>query len=904
MKKLLLSILVLLIGFTNAFATHNRAGEITYEYIGTPALPYKYRITVTTYTKFIIGASNTDRCDLVVYFGDGDSAVAPRVNGPSFDCPTADGVMIATATRLNIYKTEHNYAGPFNYIITVEDPNRNSGICNIPDSDNSSFFLRSELIINNFLGPNTSPTLLNPPIDDACVGVCFEHNPGAYDVDGDSLSYSLTSCYANGAPIALWTYPPGMGSGSIDPFKGDLVWCSPPMICQYNVAILIKEYRLLPGTTIRYYIGSVLRDMQITVGSCSNTAPQINNLNDTCVVAGTNLNFVVNASDAEASLLTLSATGGPFLSSPVATFSTTSGIGTASGVFNWTPGCQQVQLIPYLVTFKATDGHPTTPLVNFESVFIRVIAPPITGLTATPSGSSIVLNWNYPLCDTVGSNPLKKFYIYRKNICDPWQPGPCETGVPSYTGYTLIGTTNYSVTTFTDNNGGAGLTNGVDYSYIVVAAYVDGSQSIASLNVCAKLVRDVPIITNVSVVSTGSNDSIWTHWIKPIATSTNLDTIVNPPPYEYRLMRATGFNPPAAAFTLETTYTYASYWQMTDTGFVSSALNTQGAPYTYRVDFYSNSLLKGSTQTASSVFLSSTPADKKVNLTWQEFVPWDNYMYHIYRETSPGSAVFSLIDSTITQSYTDTALLNEVEYCYKILSIGEYSDTTLPRPFRNYSQVKCETPVDLVPPCQPIFNIVTDCDILQNVITWVNPNTYCSDDAVQINIYFSPTVDDPLQLIYSTTDMSMTSYTLPIYLFEGVPSIAGCYAVTAVDSAISPNESPIINKICIDNCPQYELPNVFTPNGDGKNDLFTPLPDYRYVKDVDIKIYDRWGLLMFETDNPDVLWDGKNRDTKKECPDGVYFYICTVNEIRVTGIKPRLLKGFVHLIKEGSNPDN
>jgi len=911
MKKLLLSIFILLIGFSNAFATHNRAGEITYKYIGTPTTPYKYEITITTYTKWV-GTSGTDKCELYVHFGDGDTAIAPRINGSSINCPSAaDGVLITPDTRYNVYRTTHNYAGPGNYFITMEDRNRNSGICNIPDSDNQSFFLRSELVISPFLGQNDSPTLLNKPIDDACVGVCFEHNPGAFDADGDSLHYSMSVCYANGSPLLLWTFPPNMNSSSINPLTGDLVWCAPPLLCQYNVAILIKEYRLLTGTSIRYYIGSVLRDMQIDVLSCSNNAPQINNLNDTCVIAGTNLNFTVTATDAEFNTLSLSATGGPLevTATPPATFVSVSGIGSATGTFNWNPSCSQVQLLPYLVTFKASDGGSvgpgsSSPLVNYESIFIRVIAPAPTSLTAVPSGASIILNWTAPSCGGSGPNPLINYRIYRKNVCDTWTPGPCETGVPSYTGYTLIGTTAPSVTTFTDNNGGAGLTNGVDYSYIVVAVFVDGSQSIASDNVCAQLIRDVPIITNVSVMSTNlSIGSIWTHWVKPIGSSTNLDTIANPPPYEYRLMRATGFNPPLASYVSEFTYTYSSYSAMTDTGFVSTGLNTEGTPYTYKVDFYSNGILKGSTQTASSVFLSSTPADKTVNLTWQHFVPWNNYSYHIYRETSPGSTIFNLIDSTTALTYSDTTLLNEVEYCYRILTIGEYSDVTLPKPLHNYSQIKCETPVDLIPPCQPPFDVVTDCNVLQNVITWVNPNTNCvNDDAVQINIYFAPTVDDPLQIIYSTTDMSLTSYTLPVYYYEGVPSIAGCYAVTAVDSAITPNESLIVNKICVDNCPTYELPNVFTPNGDGKNDFFTPLPNWRFVKDVDIKIYDRWGLLMFETNDPYVMWDGTNKDTNGKCSDGTYFYVCTVNEIRIDGIKPRVLKGFVQLINEGSNP--
>jgi gliding motility-associated-like protein len=94
---------------------------------------------------------------------------------------------------------------------------------------------------------------------------------------------------------------------------------------------------------------------------------------------------------------------------------------------------------------------------------------------------------------------------------------------------------------------------------------------------------------------------------------------------------------------------------------------------------------------------------------------------------------------------------------------------------------------------------------------------------------------------------------------------------------------------------------VFTPNGDNTNDLFIPLP-YRYVKDVDITIYDRWGLIMFQTSDPDVEWDGTNRDTGLKCSDGTYFYVCIVNEIRLEGIVPRTLKGFVQLINtQGSS---
>jgi gliding motility-associated-like protein len=445
------------------------------------------------------------------------------------------------------------------------------------------------------------------------------------------------------------------------------------------------------------------------------------------------------------------------------------------------------------------------------------------------------------------------------------------------------------------------LVSGITYSYIVVAYYSDGSESYASANVCAMLVRDVPIITNVSVMTTSTTTgSMWIHWIKPLATLPNLDTIANPPPYEYRLMKAQGLTGGLtfAQISSAGSYTYNSYHELTDTGFVdnSSNFNTQDFGYTYRIDFYANGRLVGSTNTASSVYLSSTPAGNSVNLTWQAIVPWGNYRYIVFKKNTSG--VFDSIAGTSIPSYVDTGLVNGHNYCYKIRSVGQFSDTTIPRPLYNMSEIRCETPIDLVPPCQPRFIVNNDCGIFHNVISWTNPNTYCSHDAVGYDVYFGATNDAPLELIYTTTNMNDTTYT-HIYSYEGVASTAGCYAVTAVDTV--GNESPIVTKICVDNCPEYELPNVFTPNGDGINDFVTPLPGYRYVKDVDMKIFDRWGLVMFSTTDRDILWDGKNSSTKMACPDGVYFYVCIVNEIHVDGITPRVLTGFIQILKEGGN---
>ncbi|NQX97137.1 MAG: gliding motility-associated C-terminal domain-containing protein, partial [Flavobacteriales bacterium] len=97
-------------------------------------------------------------------------------------------------------------------------------------------------------------------------------------------------------------------------------------------------------------------------------------------------------------------------------------------------------------------------------------------------------------------------------------------------------------------------------------------------------------------------------------------------------------------------------------------------------------------------------------------------------------------------------------------------------------------------------------------------------------------------------------------------------------------------------CFVYRLPNVFSPDNDGRNDVFIPFP-YRFVESVEMQIFNRWGNLVFHTIDPDILWKGINQENDKECSDGTYFYTCMVNEFCLDGIQPRILKGFITLMR-------
>ncbi len=66
------------------------------------------------------------------------------------------------------------------------------------------------------------------------------------------------------------------------------------------------------------------------------------------------------------------------------------------------------------------------------------------------------------------------------------------------------------------------------------------------------------------------------------------------------------------------------------------------------------------------------------------------------------------------------------------------------------------------------------------------------------------------------------------------------------------------------------VPNVFTPNGDGKNDVF--LISCSGVQNYSLVIYNRWGQEMFTSNSPNISWDGRT-NAGIRASDGTYYYI-------------------------------
>lgn len=879
--KSLILILALFFMSVRVYATHVRAGELLFRQIS----QLTYEIDLITYTD----SKGIDRKEVDIDFGDNTTETVVR----------SVKTYIGNEVIYNLYRTTHTFPGCKTYIISHMDRNRNASIVNIDNAVNTAFYIETVLYIP-CQGGNRSPVLLQPPVDFGCVGHVFVHNPNAFDPDGDSLRFSLiTPRQDKNMNVYNYRQPAAPNGFTLNPVTGQLIWDYPTRKGDFNIAILIEEYR--NGKKI----GSVVRDMQIIVGQCDNNPPVIGPIPDTCIEAGSpfTLNIPISATDKDTlQTITMTASGGPFIlatGSAVLTPNPAIASKRVNAVFRWTVGCNYIRKEPYQVVVKAVDND-SLKLADLRPFFIKVVGPAPKNLTTSPTLRGIQLNWQPPpYCGNA-----KRYNVYRRTDSSFWDTTRCETGIPSYTGFRLIDsiiidTSHINHESYLDNNKGKGLVPGVNYCYRVTAVYLnDGNYELAegyaSNEACAILKEDYPVITHASVRVTGNGQgSVYIDWEK----GKNLDTALFKPPYIYKIYHAPDFA--GSAMTLIDSIYSPSFYQLTDSVKIDTFLNTGNNPYSYLLELYctdtSGLFLVGNTQIASTIYLNLATTHKSIILTWNENVPWYNDHYIVYRKNDI-SGLFDSIGTAIHQYFKDTGLVNGKSYCYKVESYGYYAGTNeYITPIRNFSQFQCASPRDTFDPCPPaLLHAEAYCDESKNFIKWgYDSLQLCDSDVVAYKIYFKERLTSTYKYVATVNGYSTNTYFDKRQ--ELVFSQAGCYVVTAIDNY--GNESIFSNELCVDNCPNYIIPNIFTPNNDGVNDLMTPLEGSMHIEKINLRVFNRWGQLVFQTSDSRINWDGKDMDTKKDCSPGTYYYVCDIDKMYLEGNTSVRLTGTITIVR-------
>ncbi len=943
-----------------SFATHIRAGEIIVKRSSNATNSYRF---------FIIGYTDTESD---VEFGGGTVDFGDGTREPLIDIVIGQPLylLIEDQVAYNLWEVEHTFPGAGRYTVRYEEQNRNAGVVNMSNSVNTPFYIESEVLIDPFIGPNNSPEFTVPPIDRGAVTAAFLHNPGAFDVDGDSLSYRLTKPkkfydrvvddYKEPNDRAFYTnYDQGNQEGDgppifeIDEATGLLTWDAPGAQGEYNMAFVVDEWRQVEGLWLR--IGSVTRDMQVIIDATDNQPPEIVEIEDACVVAGTPLVEVVTAIDPDDHMVELSAFGGPFeVTESPATYTPFPAVfqpQPANLRIEWNTVCSHVRLRSYDVQLKARDQpEQGAKLVDFKTWGIKVIGPAPTGLQTTVlPNRQMQLDWDaYRDC-----GDAEVMEIWRRVDSYDISADDCVPGMPANAGYQLIDSVMITgpdaTNTYTDDNNGVGLAPGAMYCYRIVARFAEpgGGLSLVSAEACDLVGIVAPVTLNVDVLETDTeNGEVYVRWEEPLDLP-----LSEPRPFTFELMRYTGTNVGNEGVLLTTTQ---------DKEFTDTGLNTFDNSYSYIVRAY-NANYSGtqdaasfidSSVVASTVRLDARPGLEDIELIWSGNVPWsivsEEFPNHdVYRSIHDGFGwSFQQIGSAdVTMNglrFLDDGTFNgqpldeDIVYAYYVETQGTYGNDTLPEPLINKSQVVLAQTNDLEPPCTPVsfsFDENFDCESFlaqrgcdyfdyYTELSWMQDgDSECDNDIVSYNIYFSEESGQAdLPLLANVTGLS--------YRHDDKNSFKGFYQIASVDR--SGNISDRSEIIAIDNCPNIRMPNAFSPNGDGFNDTFTPFMDtigentgegggddgshyidtqdcIRFALEMEFIVFDRTGGILFEYDSREtgleqtegkwINWDGTN-NWGRELPGGTYYYKLTVEfDVLEPSESIQTFNGWVQIIR-------
>ena len=545
--------------------------------------------------------------------------------------------------------------------------------------------------------------------------------------------------------------------------------------------------------------------------------------------------------------------------------------------FQWTPSCTDVRTLAWQADlyanddFTRADGQPT--LADNRIVTIRVVGPPVTGVTATAAANrSVQVLWSAASCPNVVG-----YDIYRAADSTGLANSACCDGAAG-PAYVFVGRVNGRLTTsFTD---GPNLPFRGRYCYRVAARYdaETGPNVLGcfSNEACVTLQRDFPVLLNADVRTTSpTTGQVFVRWRRP--NTALIDPMFFPPPYTYRLFRADGVG--GGAFVqLEAGIA------LTDTQRTVTNLNTVANGHTWRVDLFdATNRLVTSSDPASTIYLRTTGANRSVILNFSSRTGWVNSQYTVYRGPSPlgpFTPVITLLtpagDEALT--YIDQNLAVGVPQTYYIESVGSYNNPTVhTSPLVNLSNLSTAVPIDTAAPCLPTVVPEVICEDLRVRLTFTLSPTDCDDDLGGIIIYYKPDASRGDDTYVTRDTLRVSDPSFPVFEFtdtQGGNAFIGCYAYAALDT--SGNLSERSAPICLgDECPFFALPNVITPNGDGSNDRFIPLSydpfSSRAVRSIVCYIYDRWGRLLSTSTNKDNLWDG--RVNGQPAAEGAYVYV-------------------------------
>ncbi len=142
-----------------------------------------------------------------------------------------------------------------------------------------------------------------------------------------------------------------------------------------------------------------------------------------------------------------------------------------------------------------------------------------------------------------------------------------------------------------------------------------------------------------------------------------------------------------------------------------------------------------------------------------------------------------------------------------------------------------------------------------------SPSTATIDDPV---VHFINTSQHAAEYAWSFGDAgsSASAESSPSFTYAGVD----CYTVHLVATSVEGCRDSTAGMVCVEDPYMLFMPNAFTPDGDGINDVLLPISSVRVPKQFTLSIFNRWGMPVYTSEDLHAGWDGGT------APSGIYVW--------------------------------
>jgi gliding motility-associated-like protein len=831
MKKILFTLLLLFCCFVS-FANHTKGGWIYYEYKGSGSSPNTsiYRIVLFQYMICTPNSGQLDRQISLTFFtgsnGFLETVSAPLVDNPNLqNCPQCDPCIINKPSICYKYATyeitKELVNRPEGYTIAYQRCCRIAGIVNLQSPSSlvgDTWTIKIPGTSNGATAPeNSSPKFTAIDTAVICANNSFKFNFNAIDPDSDSLVYEFAPAYTGGSstnpspPVAdpnfitvpysppFNAYAPLGSKVSIDR-KSGLVSGIAPGIGEYVLTVVVKEYR--KGV----YISEARKSLHIQVASCNLIAAELSDDN-TC--DGFTKTFKNNLPDPAGASLSWDF-GVPGITTDV------------SNIAN--PTYTYPDTGTYKVTLVLSLNGACT---DSASAFIRVYPKIDPSFTITGQCKNTAIQFADKTQTTYGIVDSWSW-----NFGDPSDPVAGSTlQNPTYT-YTTAG--NYPVTLTVTNSKGC-------ESSITQTASINDKPDLAVTNdtlICS--------IDTLQLDAVGAGTVSWTPNYN-INNQNNASPLVSPDvPTKYYVT----FTDPFGCKATDSVFVDVKQFVTIDAG-------------------------KDTGVCAGDAIQFNTTSDA-LHYSWSPVAPLDNPLIKNPIATPGITTKFYVIGNIGKCQSTDSVTIRVAPYpggagipdtviCFgksvQLNATGGSIYVWKPSFFLNNSNI----PDPVASPDRSIRYVVTISDTLgcpkpvfdtvlvqvQKITADAGPRdtSIVLNQPLQLNgtggqFYLwtpstglnNPAIADPVANISDNIDYILT-----------VSSPAGCFATDTI--------SVKVYKVV----PGIYVPNAFTPNGDGRNDVFRPVAIG--MKQINyFKVFNRWGVMVYSSKQAlyeaAIGWDG------------------------------------------------